>query len=346
MAVSAPLAESKVEEQENLEKLEAEIKEPPPDLGGEFKAGSNYLGRRHHPALGIRIPEIVLPGIINALQKHRCAAGLMLSFGRETAPEEIIQAPPGRYEITLGHTGTSIRKYLTTGARAARAAVVPVEMEADHLIITVSSAQAVKRIEGVKNLKLVGQAALEKSLRYNLQALDEAAATNAVRAFTTDTSDLFDESAERLRGTALTKAFADVTDYHRRQMQAVDKRCADLKGQQDRLLNGYLSGIIDEAVFQTKSAELKCLEAEVRESGEAAGTFDPAQGQHVLETFDFSQKAAEEWRGSNNARRREIIEAVSLNRAVSDVSLCVQKRKPFDILAERPSFVDGRGGEI
>lgn len=197
-----------MEEQENLEKLEAEIKEPPPDLGGEFKAGSNYLGRRHHPALGIRIPEIVLPGIINALQKHRCAAGLMLSFGRETAPEDIIQAPPGRYEITLGHTGTSIRKYLTTGARAARAAVIPVEMEADHLIITVSSAQAVKRIEGVKNLKLVGQAALEKSLRYNLQALDEAAATNAVRAFTTDTSDLFDEGTERLRGTALSKAFA------------------------------------------------------------------------------------------------------------------------------------------
>ncbi len=142
---------------------------------------------------------------------------------------------------------------------------------------------------------------------------------------------------------ALIKAFADVTDYHRRQSQAVEKRRAELKGQQDRLLNGYLNGIIDEAVFQTKSAELKCFENEVRESAEAAVVFDPAQAERVLKTFDFSQKAAEEWRGSNNSRRREIIEAVSLNRAVSDVSLCVTKRKPFDILAERPSFVNGRG---
>ena len=145
---------------------------------------------------------------------------------------------------------------------------------------------------------------------------------------------------------ALVAAFADVTSHHRRQTQAVDKRRSDLKGQQDRLLNGYLNGIIDEAVFQTKSAEFKCLETEVCESGEAASVFDPAQGQRVLETFDFSQRAAEEWRGSNNSRRREIIEAVSLNRAVSDVSLCVTKRKPFDILAERPSVTCGRGDRI
>ena len=189
------------------EKTEAELKEQIMDLGDEFKAGSNYLGKRHHPALGIRIPEIVLPGIVNALQKYRCAAGLMLSFGRETAPEEIISAPTGRYEITLGHTGTSIRKYLSSGARAARSAIIPVEMEADHLIITVSSAQAVKRIEGVKSQHLVGAAALDKSLRYNLQALDEAATTGAVRAFTTDTSDLFDDAVERLKANTLLRAF-------------------------------------------------------------------------------------------------------------------------------------------
>jgi len=31
-----------------------------------------------------------------------------------------------------------------------------------------------------------------------------------------------------------------------------------------------------------------------------------------------------------------------LNRALGDASLCVTKRKPFDVLAERPSFVSGR----
>ncbi|HUT56007.1 MAG TPA: tagaturonate epimerase family protein [bacterium] len=172
---------------------------------GDLKTGTNYLGARHHPALGIRIPEIFLTGIINSLQKHRCAAGLMLSFGRETAPEEIIMAPPRRYEITLGHTGTSIRRYLTMGARMARTTGIPVEMEADHLIITESSALAVKRIEGVKTPKFVGNAAVEKSMRYNMQALDEAVATGVVRSFTTDTSDLFDTDVERLKEYSLRK---------------------------------------------------------------------------------------------------------------------------------------------
>lgn len=174
---------------------------------GELKAGANYLGKRHHPAIGIRIPEIFLTGIVNSLAKHRCAAGLMLSFGRETAPEEIIMAPPRRYEITLGHTGTSIRRYLTMGARAARTAGIPVEMEGDHLIITESSAMAVKRIEGVKTPKFVGNAALEKSMRYNIQAIEEAVSTGVARAFTTDTSDLFDPDAERLKPYSLRKLF-------------------------------------------------------------------------------------------------------------------------------------------
>ena len=187
--------------------MEAEQKPNPPEKQ-EMKSGSNYLGTIHHPALGVRIPEIFLTGIINALQKHKCAAGLMLSYGRETAPEEIINAPPGRYEITLGHTGTSIKKYLNTGVRAARTAAIPVEMEADHLIITESSAMAVKRIEGVKTPRLVGPAALEKSMQYNVQAIEEAVSTGVVRAFTTDTSDLFDEQAERIKIYGLRKLFA------------------------------------------------------------------------------------------------------------------------------------------
>ncbi len=193
------------------------------DLNG-LRAGANLLGQTHHPALGVRIPEIFLPGMLSALDKHNCAAALMLSFGRETAPEAIVQAPPGRYEITLGHTGTSIRKYLIHGSRAARNAGIPVEMEADHLIITESSAMAVKRIEGVKTPRLVGPAALEKSIRYNIQAMDEAIYTGVVRSFTTDTSDLFDEDAEKLKGGKLTKAF----------------KSAYSKEEQDRILKTYV----------------------------------------------------------------------------------------------------------
>ena len=50
--------------------------------------------------------------------------------------------------------------------------------------------------------------------------------------------------------------------------------------------------------------------------------------------FDFSQNAAELWRGSNSAARRELLDTVSSNRTLSDASLCVDKRKPSDHLAE------------
>jgi tagaturonate epimerase len=188
--------------------VESEAKEAGLSTAGELKIGSNYLGKRHHPALGTRIPEIFLTGMVTSLQKHKTASGLMLSFGRETAPEEIINAPPGRYEITLGHTGTSIRKYIISGSRAARVAGIPVEMEADHLIVIESSAQAIKRIEGIKTPKLMGAVALERSLKYNLQAIEEAVSTGIVRAFTTDTSDLFDTDFDRMKIGSLRRAFA------------------------------------------------------------------------------------------------------------------------------------------
>jgi hypothetical protein len=68
---------------------------------------------------------------------------------------------------------------------------------------------------------------------------------------------------------------------------------------------------------------------------------DAADSKQAL--FDFSQNLVELWRGSNTDVRREILDCVSLNRTVSDVSLCITKRKPFDFLAERPFVANGRG---
>ena len=41
--------------------------------------------------------------------------------------------------------------------------------------------------------------------------------------------------------------------------------------------------------------------------------------------------------------KREILETVSLNRTLGHLSLVTEKRKPFDILAERPSIQLSRG---
>ena len=65
-----------------------------------------------------------------------------------------------------------------------------------------------------------------------------------------------------------------------------------------------------------------------------------------LAVYDFSQKLPEIWQGANRTVRRDLLDCVSLNRNLSDVSLVTQKRKPFDFLAERPFLNNSRGGEI
>jgi len=170
--------------------------------------GPRYLGVLRHPAIGIRIPEIFLTGILRAYKKRNVAGGLMLSFGRETAPESVIEATPGSFEITRGHTGTSIRKYITMGAEAARREGVAVELEADHIIVISSSARAVKRIAGVHEVETgTSEEELKRSMQYNALAIDEALSTGFVNCFTVDTSDLFDEAAASRDETQLREEF-------------------------------------------------------------------------------------------------------------------------------------------
>jgi len=73
---------------------------------------------------------------------------------------------------------------------------------------------------------------------------------------------------------------------------------------------------------------------------------DAARGDAALEIYDWSQNAAEIWRGSNSALRREILDSVCLNRALSDVSLVTTKRKPFDVIAELLEMKKSRGDWI
>ncbi|MFN5743926.1 MAG: hypothetical protein ACK5A1_20265 [Planctomyces sp.] len=73
---------------------------------------------------------------------------------------------------------------------------------------------------------------------------------------------------------------------------------------------------------------------------------DPARGKAVLAVFDWSQKAAEIWRGSNTTARRQIQDSICLNRQVSDVTLVTTKRKPFDFFVERLDLKKNRANGI
>ena len=169
--------------------------------------GPKYLGVIPHPSLGIRVPEILLKGILEALKSSDTVGGLMLSFGRETAPEYVINAPPGRYEISMGHTGTSIKKYITMAAEASEREGVTIEIEGDHLTVTGSSAKAVKRISGVKVEEGLSREELESSLKYIKSEIDEAVSTGKINAFTIDTCELIRHDVDGLRGEDLKELF-------------------------------------------------------------------------------------------------------------------------------------------
>lgn len=145
---------------------------------------------------------------------------------------------------------------------------------------------------------------------------------------------------------AVATAFDDVGSTTAMRRKMLTKRRTELTNMQERLLNGYLGGTIDEPTFQLKSADLKSQIEDVQRQLDKADQFDPAFGQTALAVFDFSQNLPEIWRGSNSQRKRELLEVVSLNRKVSDVSLVLTKRRPFDFLVERPFLKKSRGDRI
>ncbi|MGE3778394.1 MAG: hypothetical protein AB7F89_14500 [Pirellulaceae bacterium] len=137
---------------------------------------------------------------------------------------------------------------------------------------------------------------------------------------------------------SLEAAFSDISTVQRERAKALQKRKTELVAMQDRLLNTFLAGTIDEATFNAKQAALRDEAGQVDESLAQLGDLRPTDVQAAVAVFEFSQNAAEIWRGSKIAEKRELLETVSLNRTLGDVTLVVEKRKPFDILAERLSI--------
>ncbi len=150
------------------------------------------------------------------------------------------------------------------------------------------------------------------------------------------------ETADWMRH-ALGETFDNASKMRDQRRAFLVKRKSELTNMKDRLLNAFLAGTIDEQTFRTKTADLKRDLDDVDRNMEEAGNANATGGDTALSVFDFSQNIVGIWRGSNFRGRREILECVSSNVALSDVSLMVAKRKPFDFLAERPLLENGEG---
>jgi hypothetical protein len=59
--------------------------------------------------------------------------------------------------------------------------------------------------------------------------------------------------------------------------------------------------------------------------------------------YDFTQDASRVWLSSNKETKQRLLRAFSLNRTVTDVTLCLEKRKPFSFLTERLPVRTSRG---
>ncbi len=145
---------------------------------------------------------------------------------------------------------------------------------------------------------------------------------------------------------ALGAVFADREQVERHSRRSLNKRRTELANMQERLLNTYLAGTIDEATFTAKSAELKGQQGDVDRQLASLPQMAGDGAETVLQAFDISQNLVEIWRGSNSAVRRELLDCVSLNRSLSDVSLYLEKRKPFDFFAKQPFLKNSRGERI
>ena len=142
---------------------------------------------------------------------------------------------------------------------------------------------------------------------------------------------------------SLTEAFADVATAKQRQLTNLTKRRSELTTMQDRLLNAYLGRTVDETTYAAKAAEIKSDLLTVEESIEKINKIGTVDSELGLRLFDWSQNIATLWLGSNISQKREILDLICLNRTLSDVSLVLVKRKPFEFLFERLSIQSSRG---
>ncbi|GIX04905.1 MAG: hypothetical protein KatS3mg114_0774 [Planctomycetaceae bacterium] len=146
--------------------------------------------------------------------------------------------------------------------------------------------------------------------------------------------------------TALQVTFRDIGDVQREQRIAQKKRLAEIEAMQERLLNAYLAGTINEATLAARQTQLRDESAAVAATLATCGDLGPEDVRTALGVFEFAQNAAQIWRGSKMDQKREILESVSLNRMLGDVTLVLEKRKPFDELAKRPLVTSSRAGGI
>ncbi len=121
-------------------------------------------------------------------------------------------------------------------------------------------------------------------VRWRAEALEQAIITDLqqLKLPSPEIQDWFRKS--------LREAFSDLTSMQKSQAKSLVKRRTEIKNMQDRLLNGYLLGGIDEATLAAKQQELKDELAEVEQIVSQAQDLSTTDAQAALGGLRFLAK--------------------------------------------------------
>ncbi len=128
--------------------------------------------------------------------------------------------------------------------------------------------------------------------------------------------------------------------------QLLQRDLAQLRQQQDRLLNLRLADEINADVFAAKKTELRDRIAAVTLQIEVVDRDRGEQGDLAIKVFELSQALEQRWLAAGFAEKRKLLELVFSNFRLVDVSLCYETNKPFDVLVEGLSVPSHRGDRI
>lgn len=128
--------------------------------------------------------------------------------------------------------------------------------------------------------------------------------------------------------------------------QQLQRELAQLRQQEDRLLNLRLLDEINSETFGRKSTELRDRIAETTLLMEAENRNRGEQAELAIKVFELSQALEERWVTGDSSAKRQILEMVLLNPKLDGVSLCYEMRKPFDVLAKGLLVSSNRGDRI
>ncbi|HUQ68515.1 MAG TPA: hypothetical protein VM165_03270 [Planctomycetaceae bacterium] len=116
-----------------------------------------------------------------------------------------------------------------------------------------------------------------------------------------------------------------------------------LIAQQDRLLNLRIDDQVDEPTFLRKQTELRDRLASIKLQLDVLGRTHDETAELAIKVFELSQTLRQQWLTADYATKRRILEIVCLNCRMDDVTLVLEMRKPFDVLAEGLLIRDSGG---